>query len=1072
MRRSRAYRAPYVWPDQASFAKTLRLPNVDTIDRTAFVLALPMGLHVVGALWKNGRIADYSQKVRSLTRISMTVLNRILLYAASAMLIIAFGHSAVAAGKSPKSKKEELGIDLSSELPRVPAKDVTEALDSFELRDGFRIELVAGEPLVNDPVAIDFDENGRMYVVELQPYNLYATPGVKTSGIVRVLDDIDGDGRYDKSTIFIEGLAYPTAVACFDGGVFIGAAPDILFCKDTDGDSRADVRKTIFTGFGSDKAGEAHLNSFRWGADNRFHVSTNLAGGDVRAVADEKAKPVSVRGRGFIFDPRTLTFELTSGAGQHGMSMDDWGRRFVCSNSEPAQTLMFDGRYLVRNPYLPAPSPAVPIFPQRKFTHLFRISPPEPWRVVRTRLRKEGLVGGSDEGGKAFGFFTGATGVTIYRGDAWPNEYRGNLIVGDVANNIVFRANLAADGVGLLASRADEGAEFLASRDTWFRPVQFANAPDGTLYMLDMYRELIEGAAFLPPDILKHLDPSSGITRGRIYRIVPEDFQRREPPKLGSASTVDLAKLLEHANGWHRDTASRLLYERQDAAAAGALRRIASNGSLPVSRMHALHTLNGLGLLDASTVLGALDDSSSGVREHALRLSEKFAETSPPIRKKMVEMLGDTEVRVRYQLAFSLGSLTGADRSDALSKLVVRDGTDSWFRLAVQSSLNAGAGDVFARLAADADARNSPHVRAFLTALATQIGAAGRDEEVAAVLKSIAELADADAKLSRAVVRELVSKRSSAVKEQLASAAGAKAVFDGLLADAHKRVNDEDQSVKARVAAVGVVSLARFEDVAELLESLLAPRQPAPVQLAAIEGLAHFDSGAVATILIDAWPGMSPQSRSRAAETLLSRSVWISALLDAVEEKRVSRSDIDPARIKLLRSHSNAAIRIRVGTVFTENRLSPRRDVVAAYQLVLKSPGDLASGKAHFKRVCSACHRLEEVGTAVGADLKAIRQRGLQAVLLNILDPNREVKPSFVTYVLVTTEGRIVTGMIVAENANSITVRRADATSETVLRVDIEELRSTGVSFMPEGLEKQLDVAAMADLLAYLNSIK
>lgn len=217
---------------------------------------------------------------------------------------------------------------------------------------------------------------------------------------------------------------------------------------------------------------------------------------------------------------------------------------------------------------------------------------------------------------------------------------------------------------------------------------------------------------------------------------------------------------------------------------------------------------------------------------------------------------------------------------------------------------------------------------------------------------------------------------------------------------------------------------------------------------------------------------LDPRVRATAAETLFARPAWILAFLDAVETGKVARGDVDPARVGLLQSSADEKVRVRAKKLFAGAGLSKRDEVVKAYRKALEQPGDPVRGKLVFKDQCSACHLLEGVGTSVGADLAAIRDRGLEAVLLNILDPNREVKPQFQSYVLGTTQGRSITGMITAETAGSLTVRRADGTTETVLRLDIEELRSTGLSFMPEGLEKQIDVKAMADLLAYLNSIR
>ena len=459
--------------------------------------------------------------------------------------------------------------------PQEPA----EALGTFQVPDGFRIETVAAEPLVRDPIAIAFDEDGRMFVVEFPEYNhQHAGWKVPRNGGVKMLVDTDQDGRFDQSTVYVDGLASPTAVACWNGGILVGAAPEILFCKDTNGDGRADVRKVLFTGFGvsENRGGGARLNSFRWGLDHRFHLSTSFSGGDVRRADDDEASAVSLRNRSFAFDPQTLEFAATSGSGQHGLAIDDWGRMFTCNNSDPFRLVMYDSRYLADNPHVEAPADLLSIAADGKFTKLHRISPLESWRVERTQRRTQGSYRGSDEGGAPAGFFTSATGVTVYRGDAWPERFRGDIFVGEVSNNLVHRARLTSKGLALVAEQADGEREFLASRDVWFRPVELANAPDGNLYVVDMYRELIETALALPPDVLAAIREGAGVDRGRIYRIVPVGFEQRLLPKLGAATTTELVSLLEHENGWHRDTAARLLFERQDRAAIAPLKALAA----------------------------------------------------------------------------------------------------------------------------------------------------------------------------------------------------------------------------------------------------------------------------------------------------------------------------------------------------------------------------------------------------------------------------------------------------------------------------------------------------------------
>jgi putative membrane-bound dehydrogenase-like protein len=992
----------------------------------------------------------------------------------SGLLVVFAAWSYADSGKNQKPGAQRADKDYASELAYIPPKSPAESLKTFRLHSGFRIELAAAEPHLASPVALDFDEDGRLYVAEFVEFNQRDSKQAHGRGRIRLLEDTKGDGVYDKSTVFLDNLDSPTAVCCYDGGVFVGAAPNILYAKDTDGDGKADVRRVVYTGFARDVGGETLFNSFRWSLDNRIHVQTSTSGGAVRHADKKDARPVSVRGQGFLFDPRTEAFEVTSGGGQHGMSMDDWGRTFVCTSHDPAFLIMYDGRYLARNPYLEAPAAAMRISPGGYNTKVSRISPNEPWRVVRTRMRTTGIEPPHPtEGAEPSGFFTAASGVTVYRGDAWPAEYRGNVFVGEVSNNLVYRARLEPNGVGFTAVRADRGPEFLASTDIWFRPVQFANGPDGALYVLDMYRYLVESTDTIPPSIVKHLNVGAGFDKGRLYRIVPEGFERPRSPRLGKASTPELVALLEHANGWHRDTASRLLYQRQDRAAVTPLKQLAAESKFALGRMHALYALGGLKALDVATVLHGLRDPEPRVREHALRLAEQF-ESDPEIRAQFAKMTEDADLRVRYQLAFSLGAVQGEMPNQALAKLAQRDGADSWCRLAILSSVNSRASEVFRLLVENRDFRTSGHGRAVLGTLATLIGSANRKNEMAAFIQTLNALPESENGLLRDLVRNLVAKLPASGRGQLTEAESGKvgAVLAELLRGALKIAPDEKRPVVDRVAAIRMLRLLAFADIKDRVPQLLNFRQPQPVQAATMETLARFDQPAVPALLLEAWPSFSPQLRATAVEAFFSRPAWIAAFLDAVEQGKINRGDVDPARMQLLQKNADAKLRDRAAKLFAATKLARRQDVVAAYQKALQLQGDKGRGKAVFKNVCSACHQLEGVGTQVGADLSAIRDQAIETILFNILDPNREVKPQFLSYVLVTKSGRSLTGMLTAETANSITIRQADSTSETVLRIDIDELQSTGLSFMPEGLEKQIDVPAMADLLAYLKSTK
>jgi putative membrane-bound dehydrogenase-like protein len=970
---------------------------------------------------------------------------------------------------------EDKNPDYSAELPRIPPVEPDKALATFLVQPGFRLEQVAAEPLVADPVAVSFDEDGRVYVVEMRGYS--EQPDELLSE-VRLLTDTDGDGRFDTHSVFVDKLSWPTAVICYDGGVFIADAPDILYCKDTDGDGRADSRTVVLTGFGKSNV-QGLLNSFAWGLDNRIHGATSSSGGQVRRADDEAAAPVSLNGRDFSFDPRTLDVRAESGGAQHGMSFDDWGRKFVCSNSDHLQQVMFDDRYIARNPYLSSSSPRLSIAADGPQAEVFRASPVEPWRIVRTRLRVAGAVPGPVEGGgRAAGYFTGATGATIYRGDAWPRQPFELAVVGDVGSNLVHRKRLEPHGLEFIARRIDDASEFVASRDIWFRPCQFANAPDGTLYILDVYREVIEHPASLPPMIKRHLDLTSGRDLGRIYRIVPDRFNERRLPRLSKATTAELVATLEHPNAWHRETAARLLYQRQDQNAVPLLSKLAEESQSPLGRMHALYALAGLDAISPAQVLRALSDEHGEVRVHAVRLAEKMVQESPEVCTRLCEMANDGDMRVRYQLAFTLGELSEPARLAALAKIARRDIDDRWLRLALQSSLAMDAGEVFADLAADTALRRSDAGREFLAALARQAGLANRSGDVAAVLKTIGELSGGEQDLLASLVRGLsegLAQRGSPLGAVLAGDSTGKAAeaFTQLLASAKSTAADRDQPSAARIDAIRALALDRFANTRGVLAGLLDHREAQEIQVAALGALAAYRDPDVAGLVLAAWPGLSPRLRVQASEALFARAERTAALFDAIEAGEVQAIDLDAARLKQLAAvDGDPAMRERAEKLLAGLELGLRQDVVDAHRDVLDLAGDAASGKLAFRKICAACHKIEGVGHEIGPNLATIRNRGAESLLVNMLDPSREVNPQFVNYVLTTDDGRLMTGLIAAESATSVTLKRGEDAGDTVLRNNIEELRSTGLSLMPDGVEKQLTKQEMADLIAYLLSLK
>lgn len=947
---------------------------------------------------------------------------------------------------------------------------------------GFRAELVAAEPLVFSPVAIDFDADGRAYVCEMVDYPF---PSPDPLGRIAVLTDTNGDGKFDRREVLADKLHWPTAVVCYDGGCFVGSAPDILYLKDTTNDGVADERRVVFTGFGKQNV-QGLLNSFRWGLDNRIHGATGTNGAKVvPGGSGGQANPIDLRGRDFSFDPRTFDLRPESGGAQHGMSFDDFGRKFVSSNSDHLQQVVYDDRYAAAHAGVALPPARVSIAADGPQAEVCRVSPVEPWRIVRTRLRVRGEVKGIVEGGgRAAGYFTGATGVTIYRGDAFPPAYRGQAFVGDVGSNLVHRKALKpGGGVVLRGERVDAGREFLASEDIWFRPAQFANGPDGTLYVLDVCREVIEHPNSLPDSIKEHLDLTSGRDRGRIYRVVPDGFKQPRIPKLSSANSQQLVGLLTHRNGWHRDTASRMLYERQDKTVLTELNRLAtapSHGPLapmPESRIHALYALASVG--GKEYLYAPLGDlflrrgESAQVLIHAVRLAEQ-----DPRLAQDIAWITSAEPELAFQRLLSIGLLTASGtKSNELTAKAIADllkvgSDDRYLAAAAMAAVRGRVGDVFWQAIREHGRLGEIKTRQTIRALARLAASGDRPEELARVVKGIdAVLIDNNVETAREAAAGVVDglrqrKGGPAPKEVLTGRTAT--LLAGLSERARKGAADASKPIADRVTDIQFLSAEPFSEVRQPLSALIGGVEPAEIQRAAIAALAGHPDEAVGEILVAAWPRLTPAVRPSALDAIVAKPDRAIRLLQLIEAGRVPATDLDASRLARLQESKDDGVRKLAAAIADKTKLSPRADVLTAYRKALELNGDITRGKAVFTQNCAACHRVGDVGTEIGPNLAAMQARGGEAVLVNVIDPNREVNGQFVEYLVEARDGRSLSGLLAGETSAAITLLKAGGVQETIARADVVSLRSTGLSLMPEGLERQIDPQAMADLIAYL----
>ena len=972
------------------------------------------------------------------------------------------------------------------------------ALERFQIAEGFRIERFASEPHVVDPVEMAFDEFGGIYVAELRDNPEDPPEGERPLSRIKYLEDRDADGVIDHHVVFADGLLAVEGIAPWKGGLIATAAPDILYLKDLDGDRRADVREVLYTGFALGHV-EGRLSNPRLGLDNWFYVVNNSYPGRVTAPGRPDIPPVSVRNREFRFHPLQGLAEASTGDAQFGQSYNQWGHWFISHNTVHLRHTVIPPGYLRRNPLLTVENaeqdisdhgrPAAPVFPASR---------PQQWRIDRTAARQtryDKTQPGRVE--RLEGFFTASSGATVYLGDSFPAEFRGTAFVGEGAGNLVHCDFLAPSGPTYAASRWPLASEFLASSDPWFRPVNFSNAPDGNLYVLDYYRQYLEHPDFIPEAVKSRLDMDfrAGETMGRIYRIVPDRPSRPRSLRvdLGSASVQELVELLGHPNGWHRRTAHRLLVERQDVGALARLRILARRAEDPRTRLHALWVLEGLEALDTDILRAALADAHPAVRESALRLAEDRAS---PLSDLVVAATRDPVPRVVLQAALSVGNLPQSNRAvNALAAVLARFPEDQWFRIAVLSAPPEFARPVLDRLLrSDAAVFDtvSDSKRDLLRGFARVIGARHRPAEIdrllrqvagdrphlrpefrAAVLEGVADglaLRPGSRISAPGAVRSLrvlLGDRSAVVRH---AATGVAPHFEigSLARDAAADAVDEQLPLERRLGAIRVLQGGSFDQVREVLGRVLCSSAESELRVAAAKSLASFQGPTVSSALLGGWGRYPAAVRDAVAELLVRRRDLALALAAGVAAGRIDAQDIPAVSRIRLANHPDEEVR-----TLAAGRLAlgsgDRDRAVAAHLGALDLPADPDSGKAAFDRECSACHLRRGSRGRIGPDLSGVSNRSKESLLTSILDPSRSIEDRYRNHLLTTHDGRFQDGILIAETAATVTLR-GEARDITVLKSDVAELRPSNVSLMPEGIEDALTVQELADLIAYLRA--
>lgn len=984
------------------------------------------------------------------------------------------------------------------------------AREALVVEDGFDVSLVAAEPLVVNPISLDWDARGRPWVACTPGYpEKEESSGRPARDFIAILRDADGDGRMDGSTVFCSGLDLVTSLVLFEGGALVTAAPHILWLPDRDGDDRADRIEVLYTGFGYADT-HAVCSNIRCGPDGWVYGVQGYSGNASNAVfgfATEprpgRSSPASPGGWGlgmdgggaaaqggvlhgripngvFRFRPDGSAIESVA-----SYSSNTWGLDF-----SPTGELFFSMangshlRHLVLPDALPRGGrlPGTPSWVDvTDHDRAFPLSSTD-----RSPYKQIDFVGG----------FTAAAGCLIQDGGAWPAAYAGNHFVCEPTLNLVHRDVLSPAGPTFRASKPRE-AEFLASTDLWFRPVQLRTGPDGALYVLDFYNQAaVHNDTRGPPHGPTNaaLRPDRGHSHGRIWRVQHASAPKDPGPPLAQLDPSALLDELGSPNGWRREAALRRLRAGHAPPRAEVL-AFSHHAAQPRARLGALWLLDVLSAPDAE-IAAALEDPHSDVRWNAARILGRRARGGPP-PEALYLLCVDADPRVVLEALLALGSYDmPADRAPAFAGLAATL-ADDWSRSAL---LGVFARQPSALLAACLSAPEASALAPVAAEAAARAARAGDVSGVAEALRCLCRApASSDPELAQRVLDALARELPPSIPLAPAAASLAQLLGDARLPVAlaalplAARLPDDSaaSALAARLTQLTADPEAELELRLSALEALLAMPQrraegvaaagrfldpffPLAVELRVIDAvmLAATDDASLdapaAELLVSAFPALTEPARERAFHHLCQRPARLAPLFAALADGRVRAIDLGPLRRHRLESHPDAATAARARELLQQPADAGKEALIAALLPEVEAQGDAAAGERVFRENCATCHAVRGAGGNVGPDLAGMGAHGARALLSVLLDPNREVDPSFVEYAAETVDGRLLTGVLARETPEEIELR-SSAGAEVVRRDELASLASLGRSPMPEGFET-LGAPALRDLFAFLSA--
>jgi len=970
----------------------------------------------------------------------------------------------------------------------------------LQLPDGFEARLFAAEPEVVNPVAMSWDERGRLWVLELYEYPKGAPPTRTGRDRIKILEDVDGDGVADKVHVWADGMSLATGMILGRGGVYVGQAPHLLFLKDTDGDDRADAREEVLTGFGLEDRHEL-LNGFAWGPDGQLYMTHGVfTHSNVRDPKDPMSQPVTMNAALARFDPVSKRFEVFADGTSNPWSVD-WNARGDA----------FVGACVIH--------------------HLFHMAPgghynrqggtwAHPYGYVRD-LPSQGLPALVD-----WRHYRAAhCGINAYQGSQYPEVWQGLILLGNIHQNAINCDRLAPNGATYTAIEETEllgpekghesvgAGNFMVSRDPWFRPVSIQTGPDGALWVADWYDRY-------PCYQNAQADPE-GVDReyGRIWRVVwtgngqghPVPSRPDRRMDLTRASDDELVELLSHPNIWQRRQAQRLLTERGSGKEAllKALqpgRTFADPDHTAYARMAAYWTLQASGHLGTEELRAAALDGQRDIRVWTARCIGDQGDPSPARLKILLSLAQDEDPVVRGAAAAGLRLLTSgtltvntpprtAVESKALlplfKALIEKPSVpaDTYYPHIVWMAMEPRVAEDPAPLLALLQETDSP-VSAYclyrtvrrVSDLSDEVARVRELNRVLEFMGTIApqtELAGAgldglikaqEAKGSKPTIDLGPIFASLSGNEALAGRARRLATLYGDTSASRLLlawVNDPKASVPQKLQGIRAAREAGTPAGQEVLLAFLKTGQgSSDLQVEAVRGLTVFQDDKIAPALVEVWSGFDVGTRRAAAEVMVTRVPWARALLAGIDGKSIAPADISATARRALATSLDAAVRDHADRVLGRHRPTAEdklKLIAAKRNIVLSGTPDIEKGRETARQACFVCHKLHGEGADVGPDLTGVGRSSLDALLHNIIDPNEVIGNGYEMTEVLLKDGSTLSGRVVEDTDQRLRLVAAGPVEHVVAKSDIGRkdgqllIEKKEFSLMPEGLEQMPD---------------